>query len=200
MGSCASAWGDRPSNHLEPGPAMHRGSRALTIADLMILVFATAVGLNLGAFWHRALSAELPEFTIVPPRTHSRTLVAGRAISMLLAANLAVIVLRLQKPRLRIRLLLRQPGSVACLASVSALLVLVTASRLDVRTMGGFASPLLAAAWYWPVAVCSAVLASWLALLGGRGWHAGDWVDRTGILVGLGWVGLPIALAIVEFG
>lgn len=179
---------------------MLRVSRPLAIADIMILVFATAVGLALGEFWLRELIAELPQFTALPPQTGSRTIVSGRSIAILLAATLAFGALRFRQPRSRLRLLLRQPGSVACMATASALLIQIACARLDLRTMGGYTSPLLVAAWYWPSSTGSAVLASWLVLLGGRGWHPGDWVDRFGMVIGFGWVGLPLLLSFVEFG
>jgi hypothetical protein len=165
----------------------------------MAVVLAVAVGIALGELWRRGLAAELPAYPILPPRTLSRTLFAGRAASVLISSTLAVTLLRLRPPRPRLWLLARQPGAIACLAATLALVVEALSLPLGLRTMGGLTSPLLVAAWYWPTGLCAAVLASWLHLALSRRWRTGDWVDRLGMLLGVGWIGLLPLLCVVEF-
>jgi hypothetical protein len=83
------------------------GSRSFRVWDVLVLVGATALALG----WFRdeifnpyPLNPEIP--TIGPW--------LGRLYPLVLAWSLAVLVLRLQRPRARMVRLARQPGFVAC--------------------------------------------------------------------------------------
>jgi hypothetical protein len=166
----------------------------------MLLVAGTAIGIALAGLWGRELAMELPTFKMAGWSTASRTRFAGYALASLLPASLTVLALRLRSPRPRIRLLLRQPGAIACLSSTLALFGQALALPLDLRTMGSLTSPLLVAAFYWPTAVAAVVTTSWLVLALSRRWRArGDWVDQLGMVVGVCWIGLLPALFVIEY-
>lgn len=174
-------------------------TRPLFVSDCMIIIAASGLAISLAAVWQRQLSEELSFFFNLNLSTPTRARFAGHALAVLLPASLTVLALRLRRPRPRIWLIARQPGAIACIASTLALAGLAATLPLDLRTMGGLTSPLLVAAFYWPTAVGVVVLASWLILALSRRWRArGDWVDRAGMLVGVGWIGLPLALAVIE--
>lgn len=186
---------------MEPAVSSRRPLRPFSISDGMLVVAAVGGGIALTDLWQRELAEELPTFiTNGGWSTANRTRFAGYAISALIPASLAVLALRLRRPRPRIWLMARQPGTIACLSSTLAIVAETVAAPLNLRTMGGLTSPLLVAAWYWPPSVCAVVLASWLILALSRRWRShGDWVDRAGMLVGVGWIGLPFALGVIEF-
>jgi hypothetical protein len=174
--------------------------RHLTVLDGMILVAMVSFWIVLTGLWERELATELPSyFKAVLPMAR-RTWVAGWALSALVPWTFAVLAMNLRRPRPRLWVLARQPGAVAC-GTAAGMLVLEAASLpLTLSTMGGLTSPLLAASWYWPTSVGSAVSVSWL-ILGFRGrWRIGsDWISRAGAFVGLCWIAISPFLMIVEF-
>lgn len=180
---------------------MRQRPRSFSISDGMIVVAAVACAIALARFWNRELSEELPTFFFAAGfSTAARTRYSGWAMSVLVPGTLAVILLRSRRPRPRLWLLARQPGAVACGTAALMLAIEIVSLPLNLRTMGAYTSPLLVAAWYWPVSVGSVVIASWLTLAVSKRWRGGaDWVDRTGMFVGTGWVALPFVLSLIEF-
>ena len=171
--------------------------RRFTNSDGMILIAMVAVWLSLADFWSRELAVGMPSFV---PAAVLRTRVAGRGMSALVPWTVAVLVLRLHGPRPRLWVLARQPGTVACGVAVVMMVVEGASLPLTLTTMGNLTSPLLVAAWYWPTSVGAGVAASWLILaMRGRCCIGPDWIDQLGTLVGLCWITLTPALAVVEF-
>jgi len=120
----------------------------------------------------------------------------------------ALLVLRLRRPRPGWRRLSRQPGAVACAAATAALMaggVLVVSYYLSmVNPIGSTALNVpvhMPNEWTlgrhdWPIIesrIPTAVIAAWLALaLSGR-WRAEPrWIDRIGRVFGSFWVGLGL--------
>ena len=175
-------------------------ARPIQIVDLALAVAAVAAAITLGRFWQAELDSDLPGFFRSAFPTAARTRIAGHSLAGLMVATLLWMVVRLRPPRPTIRRLTRQPGFAACLIASLTLAGQFLSVPLDLHTMGGFTSPMLVAAWYWPSAVGSAVLAVWLMLaLGGCWRNRGDWIERLGMLIGLAWVGLVPALSAFEF-
>ncbi len=179
---------------------MRLSPRRPTILDGMIMVAAIATWIVLTGLWIRELAEELPSSVSAAVPWAERTRVAGWALSALVPATFAVLVMNLRHPRPRLWVLARQPGAVACGTAAVMLLLEVASLPLALSPMGGLSSPLLVASWYWPTSVGSAVFASWL-ILGFRGrWRVGsDWISRAGALVGLCWIAFSPALMVIEF-
>ncbi len=91
--------------------------RPLTIFDIMALVAATAVGLVLA----RAVGSRF----IDPTGTGEWlfAMVFGPATAIVVAISVALILLRLARPRPQWRRVARQPGFIACAASVVAIIL-----------------------------------------------------------------------------
>lgn len=119
----------------------------------------------------------------------------------------ALLVLRLRRPRPGWRRLSRQPGAVACAAATAALLaggVLVLSRYMSMANPMGSNRvniPLVhmpnELAWGshdWPVLesrIPPAVVSAWLVLAFCGRWRAEpSWIDRTGRVFGSFWVGL----------
>src|SRR4051812_41113320 len=95
--------------------SMRPSPRAPSILDAMLMVAAAAVWLALSRLWAHELASELPSFAraVIMPialRTH----VAGYALSALVPSTLAVLAMKLRRPRPRLWVVARQPGAVAC--------------------------------------------------------------------------------------
>ena len=100
----------------------------------------------------------------------------------LLPMGLAVLILRLRRPRPSWFDLVHQPGLWACAAPVLAVLVM--------PALGVYFG-------IWSVAIFpGSVIAAWTALALSRQWcNEKSWVDRAGRLVGISWIiMLPICL------
>jgi hypothetical protein len=93
----------------------------------------------------------------------------------LVPLTLAVLVLRLRKPRPSWSHLLRQPGFWGCAAPVVAALVM--------PALGVYLG-------VWPVVIVpGSVMAAWAALALGRQWrYERSWVDRAGRVIGVSWI------------
>jgi hypothetical protein len=195
------------------------GCRRFTISDALILVAATAVGLA-GAqgleFTRRLMAyATRPEL-----RTPERTIIAiWHGIDLfvlpcLMAWTLALLALRLRRPRPgRVRLG-RQPGMMACVAVVAGLALGIIETAVEVLMAfagndfrGSFAGPAGAVSWQaklsrlvlpWnfivPYYFGTAVVVAWTVLaVSGRWRREPGWIDTAGIGLGLAWIGLSFA-------
>lgn len=122
--------------------------------------------------------------------------------------SLAVLALRLRRPRSRWRRMIRQPGLIACLAALGGLAVglvytafnVLENARMITRPPGEvpYASDptnwILTFDWSGPLPAGFAVAVAWSTqALVGR-WRAEpSWIDRLGRLVGVGWMALGVA-------
>ena len=169
--------------------------RRFTIADGMILIVAAA----LASLMVREYVSSL--FLVYKASSSERMLelIEGTTTCAASAGMLALIPIRLLRPRPKFRRLVRQPGFVACCAIVPLLaLVSLESSMLvafrDVEKAWGGRWPFQQ---LWALAAFRgsfAVGGAWIVLaLGGRWSPEASWVDRLGRGLGLVWViWLPI--------
>ncbi|MGO9466671.1 MAG: hypothetical protein ACLQIB_51640 [Isosphaeraceae bacterium] len=194
--------------------------RKFLLSDAIVLVAATAIGLAVFKPYHEALGP-LRWTGPIGPATRFIGLIQGswgclvRAFPFAMAWTLAILVLRLRRPRARWRRLIRQPGLVAGLAAV-----LVCAWRLagfatmyarvfgdpglavfNVRFTGGIGG-FVAGMPGWLVfdldhfvntmaMIGVAVAASWVFLLVSRQWRPErSWIDRAGRALGWFWIAI----------
>lgn len=181
--------------------------RTFTILDAMILTAATAAGLAL----MKAIGREF-----LPPRSSGvlwslGVLIEGIYLSwyFLLAWAPALMVLRGIPPRPRFRKLIREPGTVACIAVLAAIGIQATSFLFLSATIGTDAAanrgfivrPMFMVDRYGTQVVFSAV-GAWSTLILIAGWRpARDWIDRLGRVVGFAWISgyaaIQVALIVV---
>ena len=165
----------------DPTPALARrrpACRPRTLVDLMVFVAATAVGLaTCRAMWEQA------EFD---PGSWTHLFLAAPCVA---SCSLALVMLRLRRPRLNFRRIVRQPGAMACLAVVT-LLAFRMAVPLGVAALCG----LKPGSWVGrfcreSVLAGYVVAAAWLtlAITGIRRTEPG-WIDRLGRIFGTYWI------------
>jgi hypothetical protein len=173
-------------------------SRRFTIADGMVIVVAAAVAVLLARDYYESL------FVVHKRASAERLVWAIQGMTTCIASPcmLALIPIRLRRPRPPYRRLVRQPGFAAC-SAIAALLVL---GSLECMTLLLFRD--VSKAWgtwpfqqLWHIAAVGrgpfAVAGAWLLLaISGRWRPEASWVDRLGCALGLVWVvWLPIGLA-----
>ncbi len=181
--------------------------RRFRLSDAMILLAATALGYGIiegvvravGGFlsWS-ALYAALTAPRRHQPRAATLSRLALLTLPLVVTWTLALIEIRLLRPRPRFRRLTRQPGMMAAcaagavivfvgLVSFAFVMVLRWESHADyfraVFFVGGLTVPFV------PILCGLAVLVSWLTLLASRRWRAEpSWVDRLGRALGAVWI------------
>jgi hypothetical protein len=171
-----------------------------TLLDAMVLVAATAAGLTMFRGNPMRVYLHLPEtwaFTKVVERGFFWVAVI---VPCTVTWMLALLILRLRRPRPRLRRIARQPGSVACFAAVSVTVVGLAVqipSTIAMEMQGG---TLTAVNPSWalylifvdlPTCISYAVAASWATLaLGGRWRPEPGWIDRIGRTLGFFWLAL----------
>lgn len=185
-------------------------SRGPGIADLLWLVAATAAAMG---FYPVFLGWHGPQFNtpgkvILDMKQRGPvwfpihvTFWVQLASIFLLAWTLALVPIRLRRPRPPFHRLLRQPGAVAVLATVAAvvaslacwgLLALPTlfGSRIFVDSMVSQFYPIPFRAFnFLLTAVGHSVLAAWSVLALSRRWRPErSWIDRSGRALGVGWI------------
>ena len=172
-------------------PQSGRPAGRSTLADLLILVAAAAVGMAMLRPYLAALAA--PSFgTMTHPSI--RTIEATYGIWSIIAAwwMLALLLIQYRRPHPRRGRLARRPGHAACCAAAVALAL-------------GAGHQLARLAWPNParvpfsfyqlwitvsVQVGPTVLGAWLLLVLSGRWRADPgWVDRLGRLLGSCWIG-----------
>lgn len=161
--------------------------RRFTIADGMVLVVATAVGLMLARAYINSI------FEHYPPRFRTAALLARGSGNCLAAACMLVLIpLRLKQPRPPLRRLVRQPGFAACVAAAVALGWAAVDAGCEAALMASHdpASWPFYQIWHSETRhVAAAVVGAWLAL-----WASGlcrperGWVDRLGRVLGGWWL------------
>jgi hypothetical protein len=173
-------------------------SRRFTIADLMLLICAAA----LATIMTRDDVASIYLVYRAPEAQRLYELVEGPTKCVASALMLALIPIRLARPRPPWRRLARQPGFVACWAIAAVLALGLVEGLFRVAFQGGFKQ--WGGVWpfhaLWELGVVFrgpfAVAAAWLALaLAGRWSPEASWIDRLGRALGLAWViWLPMTL------
>jgi hypothetical protein len=173
-----------------PGSAIRRFS----LIDAMILIAATALGLGLDLWMRR-----MPVFSLVPPTTRLSSLYYALAPWLSTAGcvallwSLAVVPMRLRKPRPTRRRLWRQPGVTACAAAGLATLLSVVSSIPD--RLGPQSLREHWESWYDVAHAASAstvtgpaIAIAWTVLALSGAWRAeASWIDRLGRGLGVTW-------------
>ncbi|WP_422931931.1 hypothetical protein [Singulisphaera sp. PoT] len=169
-----------------------RPKRHLTLADLMILVVAMAIG---SLILRPYMAGFRQQLSISPslypgPQDPWRLLAwaQGPGSCFVIPCMAAMVVIRLRNPRPRLFQL--QPGFVACAVTLIALLpgiawILTIQHRPGFQRATGF-EQIWTLCTYW---VDTAVPGAWFALYLSRRWRPeASWVDRTGRALGLYWI------------
>ena len=203
--------------------------RPFTVLDGMILVAATAVGLAIGlsmrseAYHLSNGSIGIGEWPSIDPPDYSGGLlhwktyrethrllqqVAGESTPLMFPWTLAVLGLRLRRPRPTLRRLARQPGFAAC-ASVAMMAVVGflghLSSTLEPMTWGdgfrfrwwleliNFRETYLTLDASYPALLSVAVASAWALLaLGRMARPEPGWLDRAGRVLGAYWVAVLV--------
>ncbi|MEW4568218.1 hypothetical protein AB1L88_10150 [Tautonia sp. JC769] len=178
-------------------------ARQVQVADALILVAATAIGLA----WGReslgvAISGEgvgllAREFDAPRPMTFAERLrqFTMGAARLLACGSIAVLIVRLRPPRPRRARLISQPGTVAAAVTAAYLLVVAAGFVLAVvirakykPTWSDYAGQAVP-----PYEIAQAIGAVWLVLAFAGRWRPERcWIDRLGIAIGLAWIGLTV--------
>jgi hypothetical protein len=172
--------------------------RRFTLADALILVAATAIGLAL-ARWYATEVLSVGSFFDAPSlRALVARLIEPSTLGVF-AWTGAFLVIRLRRPRSSLRRIARQPGMAAAsgAAVVCATVALMMTIGVAVRS-SRIPSWILAfgntAPWMAGLAVIAATVN--LALSGCR--PERGWIDTLGCALGAGWVALFLAHWIVR--
>jgi hypothetical protein len=176
-------------------PLPSKPVRRFNLGDAMILIAATAVGLGL----MRTFAFEVirdqrpinPRLDTFGSRVVMQVALAAVVLTPLLAMlSVAVLILRLRRPRPLLRKLTRQPGMVASLAAtIGVVLGLVVFLAYVYRVLIGdfesFGEGVIMGAF--PIAY--AVAAAWGVLAIQKRWRAErHWLDRLGRVLGAAWL------------
>jgi hypothetical protein len=162
--------------------------RRFTIFDAMALVAATALGLAFARHVESPIS--LPgtryDFLLYWPWSEGPSSIA-------MAWTLALVLLQLFHSRGWRTTSIVEPGSIACVASLAAMVL--GAGRLavvDLLDRNPSSLAIFPAENYWDYAtdhIPETVAGAWLSLrLGGRWSAVPSWIDRTGRLLGFYWI------------
>ena len=154
----------------------------------MILIASTAIGFALAR-------ATIPSIYSDPGSAgiHAR-LLTGPSTCLVSAWAMALVVLRLRRPRPYRRRLVRQPGFVACTASLVGLLLGSVCGRIyfgiTYYNLHGYNSFRSDDYWSWAIrpaglVVLGASAGLWLA---GRSLPERSWIDRMGRAIGVFWI------------
>jgi hypothetical protein len=137
--------------------------RRFGVGDAMVLVAAVTIALGMGREGCRDLKSVPASSLVVPP---------------LATLTVAVLVMRLRRPRPPLRKLVRLQGTAACLMALSSAIFLPLVDASRDRT------PLIVAgAW------------AWLGLKETGFWRPEPtWIDRLGRALGWAWIIVPLAV------
>jgi hypothetical protein len=165
--------------------------RRFHLVDGMILVAATGAGFAWARFnfGPEGQIAGLWSKSATSTRWLADGITAGLmgTLPVLFTWTLAVLAIRLRRPRPRMRVLARQPGFVGCSAAClavslcSVMPILSLAAGKDAHVVRWFLLN------YTPEPAF-AVFGAWFSLALGGSWRPEpSWIDRTGRILGLGW-------------
>ena len=178
--------------------------RRFTIADGMIFVVAFAVSAAiLRAYMPGFFRLESARSAIFPDpwgalKAYFWLSDVGTCVAI--PSTVALLVVRVLAPRPGWARLANQPGFVASVAVLAALVpglaeVLSIIHRPGFQTVAGYEQ-----AWDHATRWCSStVIGSWFALAMTRRWRADpSWIDRTGRIMGFYWLLIPTSLMAYE--
>jgi hypothetical protein len=169
--------------------------RKFSLADAMVLIAAIALGFCLVRLtfpsWSDIRSAKggMSTFLIIQ---NTGQLV----VPFLVTLTFALLMLRLRRPRPRLRRVLSQPGSTACIAATIAIVVEIAwiGSLLAVGSRFIHLSSVFVG---YAQQVSFAVLGGWTILaVSGRWRNDPSWIDRAGRVMGMAW----IVMTAIQFG
>jgi hypothetical protein len=171
-------------------------SRRFTLADAMIVVAATAIGLG-GFIASQDIDGR--------PRMPTAVSEYVRLTSFQFVIwSWAIVIMRLCPPRPALWRVGRQPGFVACLAvGVFSLTrwcyeIPEYIGHLDNVKLISFINLFVLASW--PFFVCPAIIVAWLTLALGGNWRPeASWIDRLGRALGIVWLAASVLLACLWF-
>jgi uncharacterized membrane protein YidH (DUF202 family) len=166
---------------------MDTGScRRFKLADGLILIAAVAAGLGITRFHADLHRQDMGRFDAVSAFELALMSIYWSALLMMMA----LIPMRLRRPRPPMRRLRRQPGFIACVAVVlaAAFVILDWAPSLFSRSPNWFAANILSFISS-PWKIGPIVVTAWLVLaLSGRWQSESSWIDRSGRFLGIAWI------------
>ena len=165
--------------------------RPFTLLDGMILV----AGVGAGFAW---LRARLPEYQdeldgMLGSRSRWSDIAFNAAGILLILGSMLVLILRLRKPRPKMRQVARQPGFGACFTAV-AIAIGCFYSELTYSMFYRAEYPAISGAWHFESfnprdETAYAIAAIWLLFALGRiGRREPGWIDRSGRVLGWCWI------------
>jgi hypothetical protein len=173
--------------------------RSFTLGDAMILIIALAPGLAFARPDIRVLARKIPLYPARQFLTAGVAVPLVKSVSMLMLKFLffllpAYLILRLKRPRVPFRSLIRQPGFAACAAPFAVFpLVHIWGVLAPICGLTGEVVSIGSQALF----VVAAPLA-WVGLIATRQWHAEPhWIDRLGRVMGACWMVSTLALFVV---
>ena len=174
--------------------------RPFTIVDAMILIAATAVGLGVTRDWTEPFLMDMLRVYEVPPASGLVNTAEAVLTPITLYWTIAVVGIRLRRPRPSLRRLGRQPGLVACLAVILATLIHFSLTRYWVLFSGkarpGEVSTLLMNLSPSHL-VAPGVAVAWMVLAVSSRWRPDPgWIDRLGRSVGFALLDLLMILIV----
>ncbi len=156
--------------------------RKFTLADIMVLVAASAAGLALA---RSVLEAQNSPWYFAYPMGAGSPIVLGLTVGLL--------GIRLRKPRPAARRLFRQPGAAASLVALAS--VAVWSVFLGIRAGSGNPDRGLEGFSYVGASAGPAVLGAWILLgITQTGRREPGWLDRSGLALGCGWIVLMVVV------
>ena len=179
------------------GPMQAAVSRKFTLIDAMVLIAALAISFYpirdyLDFIEQRHVLRSLGFDWSIVSIWRAGTLLSGLMAPLGIAVSLAIWVLRMRQPRPDWRRLFRQPGMVACTATVAETIIFllkVVLSEYYLWRTTGFLPPLYA---LWIVRLPwngEVVAIAWLVLWLSGSWRPEpSWIDRAGRVVGVYWI------------
>ena len=172
-------------------------SRKFTLIDALVLIAALAIAfypirdyLDFVADAHFLYSLG-PHWTVISI-WRDGTLLSGLLAPLAVSLSLAVWVLRLKQPRPNWRRVFRQPGMVACTATIvetTIFLVKAVLSQYYLQVSAGYVAP-LHRLWISRLPWNGEVVAiAWLVLWLSGSWRPeASWIDRAGRVLGVYWI------------
>jgi hypothetical protein len=171
--------------------------RNFNIVDAVVLVAATAGGIGLGRTVDDLASTpdgRLPAIgrQLLAERIHTS---CAYLACLLFAWGLALLLLRVRKPRPRLRRLWRSPGAAACLTASVVVAVKLLESAAMCLVWSVLERDEIPTAWILGIQTLpnqqagAAILATWLVLIVSRAMRlTRDWLEVFGLLVASGWL------------